>query len=97
MNPGVYCLEIDGVPETAGTEKMRRGKNMKISARNQFKGKVKNIERGAVNSIVEIEVAPGVCFAASITNTSVDNLGLAEGSDAYAIVKASSVMVGVDA
>lgn len=70
---------------------------MKISARNQFKGKVKNIERGAVNSIVEIEVAPGVCFAASITNTSVDNLGLSVGSDAYAIVKASSVMVGVDA
>ena len=80
----------------AGTEHNEEVK-MKISARNQFKGKVKNIERGAVNSIVEIEVAPGVCFAASITNTSVDNLGLSEGSDAYAIVKASSVMVGVDA
>lgn len=69
---------------------------MKLSARNQFKGRIKRITHGAVNSEVEIELAPGIVMTAQITTASVHALGLKEGGDAYAIVKADSVMVGVD-
>lgn len=69
---------------------------MKISARNILKGKVRKITRGAVNSEVVLEIIPGTEVVAIITNVSLDNLGLVEGKEAYAIIKASSVMVGVD-
>jgi molybdopterin-binding protein len=69
---------------------------MKISARNILKGKVVQIIRGAVNSEVVLELPGGTRIVSIITNNSVDNLGLSEGKDAYAIIKASSVMVGVD-
>ena len=69
---------------------------MKISARNILKGKVVQVIRGAVNSEVIIELPGGTRIVSIITNNSVDNLGLSEGRDAYAIIKASSVMVGVD-
>ncbi|MGA4668766.1 TOBE domain-containing protein [Propionibacteriaceae bacterium Y1923] len=69
---------------------------MKLSARNQLKGTVVGIEAGAVNSIVQIEVAPGLVITSSITNAAVAELGLKEGAEAYAVIKASSIMVGVD-
>jgi molybdopterin-binding protein len=69
---------------------------MKISARNILKGKVIKVVRGAVNSEVTIELPGGQPLVSIITNSSVDNLGLTEGKEAYAIIKASSVMVGVD-
>ena len=69
---------------------------MKISARNIFKGKVAKVIRGAVNSEITIELPGGIYVVSIITNTSSDNLGLSEGKDAYAIIKASNVMVGVD-
>ena len=69
---------------------------MKLSARNQFKGTIVAIEEGAVNGIVKIEIAPGVVVSSSITNASIEELGLAVGGSAYAVVKASNVMVGVD-
>lgn len=69
---------------------------MRTSARNVLKGTVIKIVPGAVNSEVTIKIADGVEVVSIITKTSVDSLGLAEGKDAYAIVKASSVMVGVD-
>ncbi len=69
---------------------------MKISARNVFKGKVKQITRGAVNSEVVIEIAGGTEITSIITNASVDNLELKEGSKAFAVIKASSVMIAVD-
>ncbi|MDR2108441.1 MAG: TOBE domain-containing protein [Coriobacteriales bacterium] len=68
---------------------------MKISARNQLKGVVQNIEAGAVNTIVSIKVGDSV-IKASITNAAVADLGLEVGKEAYAIIKASSVMVGVE-
>ena len=68
---------------------------MKLSARNRLKGKVVGIERGAVNSTVRIEIGGGAVVTAMITNVAVDELGLAEGGTAYAVVKASDVMVGV--
>jgi molybdate transport system regulatory protein len=69
---------------------------MKISARNQLKGTVKSITPGAVNSEVAIEVAPGIEVTAQITSSSVARLGLKPGATAYALIKADSVMVGVD-
>ena len=69
---------------------------MKISARNILKGKVIKVVRGAVNSEVTIELPGGTQLVSIITNTSVDTLGLTEGKQAYAIIKASNVMVGVD-
>ena len=69
---------------------------MKLSARNVLKGKVKHITRGAVNSEVIIEIAGGTEITSIITNASVDNLELKEGSKAFAVIKASSVMIAVD-
>ena len=69
---------------------------MKLSARNRLKGKVVGIEKGAVNSTVRIDIGGGAVVTAMITNVAVDELGLAVGGSAYAVVKASDVMVGVD-
>jgi len=69
---------------------------MKISARNILKGKIVKIVHGAVNSEVIIELPGGSRLVSIITNSSVDTLGLTEGKEAYAIIKASNVMVGVD-
>ena len=69
---------------------------MKLSARNQLKGKVVEIKDGAVNAIVVIELAGGQQIVSSITMDSVKSLGLKVGSEAYAVVKASSVMIGVE-
>jgi len=68
---------------------------MKISARNQLKGIITNIQTGAVNSIVTLKVGDSD-ITASITNGAIEELGLKVGDEAYAIIKASSVMIGVD-
>lgn len=68
---------------------------MKISARNILKGKVVEVTKGATTSHVKIDIG-GAIVTASITNAAVDDLGLAIGKDAYAVVKASDVMVAVD-
>ncbi len=69
---------------------------MKISARNMLKGKVTRITPGAVNSEIEIELQGGARITSIITKTAAERLGLAEGKEAYAIIKASNVMVAVD-
>lgn len=69
---------------------------MKLSARNVLKGRVVAITPGAVNVEVVLEIAPGVQVVSIITKSSAESLGLAVGKDAYAVVKASSVMVAVD-
>jgi len=69
---------------------------MKISARNVLKGKVKKVTRGAVNSEVLLELTGGATVVSVITNSSVDQLGLVEGKEAYAVIKASNVMVAVE-
>ena len=69
---------------------------MKISARNIFKGKVKKIIQGAVNCEVTISLPGGHDITSIITKASVKRLRLRKGVAAYAIVKASSVLVGVD-
>lgn len=69
---------------------------MKISARNILKGKIVKILQGAVNLEVTIELPGGAQLVSIITNSSVINLRLREGLEAYAIIKASNVIVGVD-
>jgi molybdopterin-binding protein len=69
---------------------------MKISARNIVKGKIVDVHKGATIANVRIDIGNGVVLTSSITNESVDSLGLAVGKDGYAIVKASEVMIGVD-
>ena len=69
---------------------------MKLSARNMLKGTVVKVTRGAVNAEVTIRLEGGTEVVAIITNASVDRLGLKENVPAYAVVKASSVMVAVD-
>ena len=68
---------------------------MKVSARNALKGTVKSITKGTVTAHVTIDVN-GVEITAAITNESVAELGLTEGGTAYAVVKASDVMIGID-
>lgn len=68
---------------------------MKISARNRLKGKIIGVTKGATTSHVRIDVG-GTVVTAPITNESVDELQLAEGKTAYAVIKASDVMVGID-
>ena len=70
--------------------------NMKISARNTLKGTIKRIVTGAVNTEVTIEVAPAVEITAIITKTSAEQLELAEGKEAYAVIKSSNVMIAID-
>jgi molybdopterin-binding protein len=69
---------------------------MKISARNQFKGKILEVKKGATTAHVRLEIAPGQIVTSSITNEAVDELGLKVGGTAIAIVKASNVMIAVD-
>ena len=69
---------------------------MKISARNHFSGTVKDMVKGAVATEVTVTVAPGVDVVATISTRSAESLGLAVGKPAHVMIKASSVIVGVD-
>jgi molybdopterin-binding protein len=69
---------------------------MKLSARNMLKGKVVKVVKGAVNSEVTLELPGGTQIVSIITNTSVTSLRLKKGAEAYAVVKASNVMIAVD-
>lgn len=68
---------------------------MRISARNQLKGTVVEVVKGATTAHVRIDVG-GTVVTASITNAAVDELKLAVGQPAYAVVKASDVLVAID-
>jgi molybdopterin-binding protein len=66
---------------------------MRLSARNQFKGRIVEVRRGATTAHVRIDIGNGVIVTSSITNEAVDDLGLAVGDEAIAVIKASDVMV----
>jgi molybdopterin-binding protein len=68
---------------------------MRFSARNRLKGKITEVKKGVTTSHVKIDIG-GQIVTAAITNESVDELKLAAGQTAYAVIKASDVMVGVD-
>ena len=69
---------------------------MKISARNTIKGTIKNVVLGPVSAEVTLRVASGIDIVAVISTGSAKSLKLKKGKKAYAIVKASNVMVGID-
>jgi molybdopterin-binding protein len=67
---------------------------MKLSARNQIKGKVVAVQKGATTSHVRIDVGNGIILTSSITNEAVEELDLKIGDEAIAVIKASDVMIG---
>lgn len=69
---------------------------MKLSARNQLKGKIVKITEGAVNTEVILEIAGGQQVTSIITKNSAQRLGLAVGKEAFAIIKSSEVMIGIE-
>jgi molybdopterin-binding protein len=69
---------------------------MKISARNQLKGKVLAVKKGATTAHVRLDIGGGVVVTASITNEAVADLGLKKGGRAIAVIKASDVMIATD-
>jgi molybdopterin-binding protein len=69
---------------------------MRLSARNQIKGKILEVKKGATTSHVRVEIGSGQVVTASITNEAVDELGLKAGAAATVVIKASDVMIAVD-
>lgn len=69
---------------------------MKLSTRNTLKGKITKIEVGTVNAEITLEIAPGLEVVSVITKSSAERLGLAEGKEAYALIKATDVAIAVD-
>ena len=67
---------------------------MKLSARNQLKGKIVDVKKGTTTSHVRIEIGQGIIITSSITNAAVADLDLKNGDDAWAVIKASDVMIG---
>jgi molybdate transport system regulatory protein len=76
--------------------KFLRRISMKVSARNVFAGAVTAIKKGTVNTEVTLTLKGGATVTAIVTNGSIDNLGLTVGKDAYAIIKASAIIIGAD-
>jgi molybdopterin-binding protein len=70
--------------------------SMKLSARNQLRGKVVSIQEGAVNGIVTLDIGGGKTIVSTISMDSIRNLGLKPGVEATAVIKATSVMIAVD-
>jgi molybdopterin-binding protein len=67
---------------------------MKLSARNQLRGKIVEVTKGATTSHVRVDIGHGVIITSSITNEAAADLGLKNGDDAWAVIKASDVMIG---
>jgi molybdopterin-binding protein len=70
--------------------------DVKLSARNVIKGRIVEVVKGATTAHVKLDVGGGTVITASITNEAVDELRLTKGDAAYAVIKASDVMVGKD-
>jgi molybdopterin-binding protein len=69
-------------------------RSMKLSARNQLKGKIIDVMKGATTSHVRVDIGGGVIVTSSITNEAVADLALAKGDEVWAVIKASDVMIG---
>ena len=70
---------------------------VKLSARNQIKGKITSVVKGQTTGHVHIDIGNGITIHSSITNEAIDDLGLKVGDAAYAVIKASDVMIGKEA
>lgn len=90
LKPGVKAYAV-----IKATDVMIGKGRLELSARNQFPGKVTAVEEGAVNGLVKMEVLGGNTVTATISMGSIRDLGLKPGVDAVAVVKATSVMIGI--
>jgi molybdopterin-binding protein len=89
-------LNLQFYPEEEFETLFEQEEEMKLSARNILKGKVIKLTKGAVNSEITLQLPGGEQIVSIITNTSAENLKLKKGEQAYAIIKASNVMIGTD-
>ena len=89
LTEGAHAVAI-----VKATEVMMGLGALKLSARNQFVGTIEKINRGAVNAIVTLSLKDGVKISSTISLAAVEELGLAEGMEATAVIKATSVMIG---
>ena len=89
-------LNLQFHPEEVSETLFEQEEDMKLSARNILRGKVIKVTKGAVNTEVTLQLTGGEQIVSIITNTSAENLKLKKGADAYAIIKASNVMMGID-
>jgi molybdopterin-binding protein len=87
-------LEISRCVTPTGNGPPTQEKRMKLSARNQLKGKIVDVIKGATTSHVKVDIGQGITVTSAITNEAVTDLGLKKGDDALAIIKASDVMIG---
>jgi molybdopterin-binding protein len=71
-----------------------KDRSMRLSARNQLKGKIVDVMKGATTSHVRIDIGGGIIVMSSITNEAVNDLALKAGDEVWAVIKASDVMVG---
>ena len=69
---------------------------MKLSARNVLPGKVVSVKKGPISSLVVLEIAPGVKLTSVVTANAATELKLKKGAKAYAVIKSSSIMLGID-
>ena len=69
---------------------------MKLSARNVLPGKVVSVKKGPISSLVVLEIAPGVKLTSVVTANATAELKLKKGAKAYAVIKSSSIMLGID-
>lgn len=90
LKPGVKAYAV-----IKATDVMIGKGRLELSARNQFPGKVTAVEEGAVNGLVKMEVLGGNTVTATISMGSIRDLGLEPGTDAVAVIKATSVMIGI--
>jgi molybdopterin-binding protein len=85
--------------DTVGRNIARQGRMerpMKLSARNSLKGTIVEVKKGQTTAHVRIDIGGGTIVTSSITNEAVDELKLQKGQQAYAVIKASDVMVAID-
>jgi molybdopterin-binding protein len=87
MSPWLYLQGYNGFSQ-------KEWDMQKLSARNQIKGKIVKVEKGMTTAHVRIDIGGGVQITSSITNEAVDELALKVGDEAWAVVKASDVMIG---
>ena len=89
MSPRLYLQGYNGLGFNQEEREMQ-----KLSARNQIKGKIVGVEKGMTTAHVRIDIGGAVILTSSITNEAVDELALKQGDEAWAVVKASDVMIG---
>ena len=93
---GIVTLDVNGTPVTA-TISLAAIRELGLEVgKKAYAVKVMSVERGAVNSIVRLSVLKGLTVSATISNNAVDELGLESGKEALAVIKATSVMIGID-